>query len=117
MENELGEILKLCAPRTPATAPARARLSARPMCTVPTDARCGSAPRVRRRLQSRAEDIARDSGELGQEATTELMDKLEGQMGQLIELQHEVRDRQYRQYRHRQRRRRRRLATGAGAVK
>jgi len=69
------------------------------MCTVPTDARCGSAPRVRRRLQSRAEDIARDSGELGQEATTELMDKLEGQMGQLIELQHEVRDRQHRQYR------------------
>ena len=69
------------------------------MCTVPTAARCGSAPRVRRRLQSRAEDIARDSGELGQEATTELMDKLEGQMGQLIELQHEVRDRQYRQYR------------------
>ena len=85
-------------PARPATCPC-ARQTLRAMCTVPTAARCGSAPRVRRRLQSRAEDIARDSGELGQEATTELMDKLEGQMGQLIELQHEVRDRQHRQYR------------------
>ena len=84
-------------------APARARLSAPDSPRAPHVARCplplGSGPRVRRRLQSRAEDIARDSGELGQEATTELMDKLEGQMGQLIELQHEVRDRQHRQYR------------------